>query len=55
MAEDLIVQFLIANFVGIGYGTDGSFYVFEDTKINLANVYFICHVITCIGVPPLSH
>ena len=55
MADDLTVHFLVGNFVGIGFGTDGSFYVIEVTKINLADVYFIFSVIICIWVSPLSH
>jgi len=55
MADDLIVYFLIGNFVGIGFETGGSFCVTEATKINLAYVYFIFSAIICIWVSPLSH
>jgi len=55
MADGRTVHFLIGNFVGIGFGTDGSFYVFEVTKINLADVYFICSAIISTWVSPLSH
>jgi len=48
MADDLVVHFLTGNFVGIGFGIDGSFYVFEVSKIHLAGVYFICSNIICI-------
>jgi len=54
MANDIIVHFLIGNIVGMDFGTDGSFYGFELTKINLADVYFVCSAIICIWVSPLS-